>query len=52
VYFNMWRFACHTSLYAPDRSGDILTRLAVAGQFIQLGHFNDGQGDAVVYRFR
>jgi hypothetical protein len=42
----------HTSLYAPDRAGELLTRAAGSGSLTQLGHFHDGQGDAVVFALR
>lgn len=39
----------HTSLYPPDRAGAILTQAVGEAALIQLGHFNDGQGTAVVF---
>ena len=42
----------HASAYAPDRADAVLVALSTDPSFTQLGHFNDGRGDAVVFRMR
>jgi hypothetical protein len=42
----------HTALYDSDQADTVLATLSAESQITQLGHFNDGQGDAVVFRLR
>jgi hypothetical protein len=39
----------HTSLYRPDRAGEIVSELTANPAFTQLGHFSDGEGAGVVF---
>ena len=42
----------HGSFYSPDQIGAILFELSTNSSLAELGHFSDGEGDAVVYRLR
>jgi len=42
----------HAYLYSPDEARAVLSELAANPSLAELGHFSDGQGDAVVYRLR
>jgi hypothetical protein len=42
----------HASAYAPDRAGEVLVALSTDPSLTQLGHYNDGRGDAIVFRVR
>jgi hypothetical protein len=42
----------HTALYAPDDSGQVLWEAAMSPLLVELGHFDDGLGTAVVFLLR
>lgn len=42
----------HTSSYVPSRATAITEALSTDLSFIELGHFHDGRGEAVVFRLR
>jgi hypothetical protein len=42
----------HLSLYSPDEAERVQNEVASNPSFSALGRFNDGRGDAVVYRLR
>ncbi len=42
----------HTSLYTPDRGGEVLTQALADPALAELGHFDDGHGTAVVFTLR
>ena len=42
----------HASAYPAGGAGEILIALSTDLSFSQLGHWNDGHGDAVVFRLR
>jgi hypothetical protein len=42
----------HTSLYTPDRAGEVLNQAAISPALTQLGHFPDGEGTGVVFVLR
>ena len=42
----------HTALYSPDRAGTVLSAAVASPSLSELGHFHDGQGDAVVFLVR
>jgi len=42
----------HTSLYTPDRAGEVLSRATTDASLTQLGHFADGEGTGVVFLLR
>ena len=42
----------HTSLYSPDRAGEIVSQAMATPALAQLGHFSDGEGDGIVFLLR